>query len=86
MTTIDTMPAKKTTTTKTETATAPDDELVTAADPEPTPVEPDTTILPVDDPPVDDEPPGSLGDRFAAAVRAVGDGASGVRIEQILAG
>lgn len=35
---------------------------------------------------VADEPPGALGDRFAAAVRAVGDGATGERIEQILAG
>lgn len=54
--------------------TAADDTVTTAADVE-TPGAP-----------IDDEPPGALGERFAAAVRAVGDGASGERIEQILAG
>lgn len=71
MTTIEPMPAAKKTT---KTAAAPDAEVVTAAD------------VDIPDPSVDDEPPGALGDRFAAAVRAVGDGASGQRIEQILAG
>lgn len=65
------MPAKKTTT---RTATADDSDVETMADPEPTEAQPAP------------EPPGTAGERFRAAVLAVGDGASGERIEQLLNG